>query len=327
MKEIKRIAVFTSGGDAPGMNACVRAVVRTAIYHDLEIFGIRRGYNGMISGDIFQMTSQSVSNIIQRGGTILKSARSKEFMTKEGRQKAYEQLKKHDIDGLIAIGGNGTFTGAMIFEEEFGIPTVGAPGTIDNDLYGTDYTIGYDTAVNTALEAIDKIRDTADSHDRVFFIEVMGRDSGYIAVECAIAGGAEFVMVPEVLTPISEVVETLKAGWSRAKSSSIVVVAEGDEEGNAAEVATKIKEKLDVEVDIRVTTLGHIQRGGIPSASDRILASRLGLASVEGLIEGRKNVMAGVINDKIVYTPFVDTIRLPKPINDELLRIVKILST
>jgi 6-phosphofructokinase 1 len=324
---INKIAVFTSGGDAPGMNACIRAVVRTSMYYGIEVFGIRRGYNGMIAGDIYQMTSHSVSNIIQRGGTILKSARSKEFMTKEGRQKAFEQLQKFGIQGLVAIGGNGTFTGATTFYDEFGIPTVGAPGTIDNDLYGTDYTIGYDTAVNTALEAIDKIRDTADSHDRVFFIEVMGRDSGYIAIQCGIAGGAEIVMVPEVLTPISEVVETLKQGWNRSKSSSIIVVAEGDEEGNAAEVADKIKARLEVDMDIRVTTLGHIQRGGIPTAYDRILASRLGLGAVEGLMNGEKNVMVGLINNEITYTPFRDTIRLPKPINEDMLRMVKILST
>ncbi len=324
---INKIAVFTSGGDAPGMNACIRAVVRTSMYYGIEVFGIRRGYNGMIAGDIYQMTSHSVSNIIQRGGTSLKSARSKEFMTKEGRQKAFEQLQKFGIQGLVAIGGNGTFTGATTFYDEFGIPTVGAPGTIDNDLYGTDYTIGYDTAVNTALEAIDKIRDTADSHDRVFFIEVMGRDSGYIAIQCGIAGGAEIVMVPEVLTPISEVVETLKQGWNRSKSSSIIVVAEGDEEGNAAEVADKIKARLEVDMDIRVTTLGHIQRGGIPTAYDRILASRLGLGAVEGLMNGEKNVMVGLINNEITYTPFRDTIRLPKPINEDVLRMVKILST
>jgi 6-phosphofructokinase 1 len=324
---IKKIAVFTSGGDAPGMNACIRAVVRSAMYYGIEVYGIRRGYNGMIAGDIYQMTSHSVSNIIQRGGTILKSARSKEFMTKEGRQKAYDQLQKFGIEGLVAIGGNGTFTGATIFFDEYGIPTVGAPGTIDNDLYGTDYTIGYDTAVNTALEAIDKIRDTADSHDRVFFIEVMGRDSGYIAIQSGIAGGAEIVMVPEVLTPISEVVETLKQGWNRSKSSSIIVVAEGDEEGNAAQVAEKIKNRLEVDIDIRVTTLGHIQRGGIPTAYDRILASRLGLGAVEGLMNDLKNVMVGIINNEIVYTPFRDTIRLPKPINEDMLRMVKILST
>ncbi|MCY7357848.1 MAG: 6-phosphofructokinase [Rudanella sp.] len=323
---MKRIAVFTSGGDAPGMNACIRAVVRGAVYHGIEVFGIRRGYNGMINGDIFQMTSHSVSNIVQRGGTILKSARSKEFMTVEGRKKAYDQLQKFGIEGLVAIGGNGTFTGATIFYDEYGIPTVGAPGTIDNDLYGTDYTIGFDTAVNTALEAIDKIRDTADSHDRIFFIEVMGRDSGYIAIQSGIAGGAEMVMVPEVLTPISEVVNVLKQGWSRQKSSSIIVVAEGEEEGNAVEVAEKIRKQVDPDIDMRVTTLGHIQRGGIPTAYDRILASRLGLGALEGLMDGHKNEMAGVINNELVYTPFRDTIRLPKPINQDLLRMVKILS-
>jgi 6-phosphofructokinase 1 len=323
---MKRIAVFTSGGDAPGMNACIRAVVRGAVYHGIEVFGIRKGYNGMITGDLLQMSSHSVSNIVQRGGTILKSARSKEFMTVEGRQKAYEQLQRYGIEGLVAIGGNGTFTGAMIFQSEFGIPIVGAPGTIDNDLYGTDYTIGYDTAVNTALDAIDRIRDTASSHDRIFFIEVMGRDSGYIAIQSGIAGGAELVMVPEVLTPISEVIETLQQGWKRSKSSSIVVVAEGDEEGNAAHIAKQIKEQVDGDVDIRVTTLGHTQRGGSPSAQDRILASRLGLGALEGLLAGQKNVMAGIINNDLVYTPFEDTIRLPKPINEDLLRMVRILS-
>jgi 6-phosphofructokinase 1 len=323
---MKRIAVFTSGGDAPGMNACIRAVVRGAVYHGIEVFGIRRGYSGMINGDIFQMSSHSVSNIVQRGGTILKSARSKEFMTPEGRAKAHEQLQRFGIEGLIAIGGNGTFTGATLFFDEYGIPTVGAPGTIDNDLYGTDHTIGFDTAVNTALEAIDKIRDTADSHDRVFFIEVMGRDSGYIAIQSGIAGGAELVMVPEVLTPLSEVVETLKAGWSRQKSSSIIVIAEGEEAGNGTVIAEKIREEVGKGVDMRVTTLGHIQRGGIPTAYDRILASRLGLGALEGLMNGEKNVMAGVVNNELVYTPFKDTIRLPKPISEDLLRMVKILS-
>ncbi len=323
---MKRIGVFTSGGDAPGMNACIRAVVRGAVYHGIEVFGIRRGYSGMIAGDVYKMESHSVSNIVQRGGTILKSARSKEFITPEGRKKAYDNLMQHGIEGLVAIGGNGTFTGAMIFGNEYGIPTVGAPGTIDNDLYGTDYTIGFDTAVNTALDAIDRIRDTASSHDRIFFIEVMGRDSGYIAVQSGIAGGAELVMVPEVLTPISEVVETLKQGWSRSKSSSIIVVAEGDGEGSALEVAEKIKSQVDENADIRVTTLGHTQRGGPPSAYDRILASRLGLGALEGLLAGQKNVMAGIINNELVYTPFEDTIRLPKPINEDLLRMVKILS-
>ena len=324
--DIKRIAVFTSGGDAPGMNACIRAVVRGAIYHGIEVYGIRRGYNGMISGDIFEMTSQSVSNIIQRGGTTLKSARSKEFMTPEGRKKAYENLMANNIEGLVAIGGNGTFTGAEVFYNEYQIPTVGCPGTIDNDLYGTDYTIGFDTAVNTSLEAIDKIRDTADSHDRIFFIEVMGRDSGYIAIQSGIGGGAEIVMVPETHTPLKKVVSTLKEGWTRSKSSSIVVVAEGDEEGHAAEIADKIKEQVGDKLDIRVTTLGHIQRGGSPTQYDRILASRMGLAAVEGLMKGYKNVMAGIVNNDLVYTPFIDTIKKQKPIHDDLLRMVHILS-
>lgn len=323
---MKKIAVFTSGGDAPGMNACIRAVVRGAIYHGVEVYGIKRGYNGMISGDIEMMNSKSVSNIVQRGGTILKSARSKEFMTAEGRKKAYDQLQKYGIEGLVAIGGNGTFTGATIFYDEYQIPTVGAPGTIDNDLFGTDYTIGFDTAVNTALDAIDKIRDTADSHDRVFFIEVMGRDSGYIAVQSGIGGGAEIVMVPETKTPIKKVVKSLKDGWGRSKSSSIVVVAEGDEEGNSNEIAAKIKKELGDKLDIRVTILGHIQRGGSPTAYDRILASRLGLGAIEGLLDGHKNEMAGIVNDKLVYTPFRDTITKKKPINDELLRMVHILS-
>ncbi|MCF8325418.1 MAG: 6-phosphofructokinase [Leadbetterella sp.] len=323
---MKKIAVFTSGGDAPGMNACIRAVVRGAIYHGIEVCGIRRGYNGMISGDIFGMTSQSVSNIVQRGGTVLKSARSKEFMTPEGRKKAYENLMSNGIEGLVAIGGNGTFTGAEVFYNEYQIPTVGCPGTIDNDLYGTDYTIGFDTAVNTSLEAIDKIRDTADSHDRIFFIEVMGRDSGYIAIQSGIGGGAEIVMVPETHTPLKKVVSTLKEGWTRSKSSSIVVVAEGDEEGHAAEIAEKIKEQVGDKLDIRVTTLGHIQRGGSPTAYDRILASRMGLAAVEGLMKGHKNVMAGIVNNDLLYTPFIDTIKKQKPIHDDLLRMVHILS-
>jgi 6-phosphofructokinase 1 len=323
---MKRIAVFTSGGDAPGMNACIRAAVRGAIYHGLEVYGIRRGYNGMITGDIFPLYSQSVSNIVQRGGTMLKSARSKEFMTPEGRKRAYENLMNAGIEGLVAIGGNGTFTGAEVFYNEYEIPTVGCPGTIDNDLYGTDYTIGFDTAVNTSLEAIDKIRDTADSHDRVFFIEVMGRDSGYIAIQSGIGGGAEIVMVPETHTPLKKVISTLKDGWSRSKSSSIVVVAEGDEEGHAVDIAEKIKNQVADKLDIRVTTLGHIQRGGAPTAYDRILASRLGLGAVEGLIKGYKNVMAGIVNNELVYTPFIDTIKKPKPIHDDLLRMVHILS-
>ncbi|MFH6982627.1 6-phosphofructokinase [Marinoscillum sp. 108] len=322
---MKSIGVFTSGGDAPGMNACIRSVVRTGLYLGLDVYGIKYGYNGMIDGDIYKMKSYSVSNIVQRGGTILKSARSKDFMTKEGRAKAYEQLKKRGIEGLVAIGGDGTFTGANIFYEEYGIPIVGAPGTIDNDLYGSDYTIGFDTAVNTALDAIDKIRDTANSHDRVFFIEVMGRHSGYIAIQSGIGGGAELVMVPETSTTIGDVIQTLKEGRDNQKTSSIVVVAEGGEQGDALEVAAKVAKELP-DLDIRVSTLGHIQRGGSPTSYDRILSSRLGMAAVEGLVNGEKNVMVGVVNDKIAYTSFKLAISKAKPINPELMRLVDILS-
>ncbi|MEQ8417636.1 MAG: 6-phosphofructokinase [Imperialibacter sp.] len=322
---MKKIAVFTSGGDAPGMNACIRSVVRSALYHELEIYGIKYGYNGMIEGDIYKMKSYSVSNIVQRGGTILKSARSKDFMTKEGRKKAYEQLSSRGIEGLIAIGGDGTFTGANIFFEEYGIPVVGAPGTIDNDLFGSDYTIGFDTAVNTALEAIDKIRDTAMSHDRVFFIEVMGRHSGYIAIQSGIGGGAELVMVPETSTTINEVINTLQKGKDAQKTSSIVVVAEGGEEGNAHEIAAKVAPHLP-KADIRVSTLGHIQRGGNPTAFDRILASRLGLAAVEGLLNGEKNVMVGIIDKEVVYTNLKIAISKSKPLDQDLIRLVEILS-
>jgi 6-phosphofructokinase 1 len=300
---MKSIAVFTSGGDAPGMNAGVRAVVRNALYLGIDIYGIKYGYNGMIEGDIYKMKSYSVSNIIQRGGTILKSARSKEFLTPEGRKKAYEQLSKRGIQGLVAIGGDGTFTGANVFYEEFGIPVVGIPGTIDNDLYGSDYTVGFDTAVNTALHSIDLIRDTANSHDRVFFIEVMGRQSGYIAVQCGIGGGAEMVMVPETSTTIKDVIERLKKDRDKDKTSSIIIVAEGDIQGNAHEIASKVSKELP-ELDIRVSTLGHVQRGGSPTAFDRILASRLGMAAVEGLVNGKKGVMVGIIDDKIHYTSF-----------------------
>lgn len=322
---MKKIALFTSGGDAPGMNACIRSVVRSALYHGLEVYGIKYGYNGMIDGDIYKMKSYSVSNIVQRGGTILKSARSKDFMTKEGRKKAFDQLSQRGIEGLVAIGGDGTFTGANIFHEEFGIPVVGAPGTIDNDLFGTDYTIGFDTAVNTALEAIDKIRDTAMSHDRVFFIEVMGRHSGYIAIQSGIGGGAEMVMVPETSTTIDDVINALKKGRDQQKTSSIVVVAEGGEEGNAHEIAAKVAPHLP-QADIRVSTLGHIQRGGNPTAFDRILSSRLGLAAVEGLLNGEKNVMVGLVDNKVVYTNLKIAISKSKPLDNDLIRLVEILS-
>ena len=322
---MKKIAVFTSGGDAPGMNACIRAVVLSAIWNGLEVFGIRRGYDGMIRGDIMRLDSPSVSNIIQKGGTILKSARSKEFFEQTGREKAYEQLGKFEIDGLIAIGGDGTFRGAQIFYEEYGIPTIGVPGTIDNDLYGTDYTLGFDTAVNTALDAIDKIRDTADSHDRLFFIEVMGRDSGYIAIVSGIGGGAELTLVPETKTSIQDVVETLREGRARSKTSLIVIVAEGDEQGGAVKIAEQVMRELPG-YDTRVTILGHVQRGGAPTALDRILAARLGLAAVEGLLQGRKNMMAGVVDSELVYTPFKETWEKQKPIHPDLLQLSKILS-
>lgn len=323
---MKRIAVFTSGGDAPGMNACIRAVVRTAIFKGIEVYGITYGYDGMINGNIKKMQSHSVSNIIQRGGTILKSARSEEFRTPEGRKKAFEQLKKNEIEGIVAIGGDGTFTGAKVFFEEFGIPTIGCPGTIDNDIYGTDYTIGFDTAVNTALEAIDKIRDTAAAHDRIFFIEVMGRDSGYIALECGIGGGAEFVMIPETETDLKSVVKSLK-NLRKSKSSSIIVVAEGDDEGGAEEIMNKVQEKVnDPEKEFKVTTLGHIQRGGNPTARDRVLASRCGMAAVEGLLNGYSNCMAGVVNGEVVYTPFEDCIGKPKELKADHLKLIEILS-
>lgn len=322
---MKSIAVFTSGGDAPGMNACVRSVVRNALYLGIDVYGVKYGYNGMIEGDIYKMKSYSVSNIIQRGGTILKSARSKRFMTPEGRKKAFEQLQKRGIEGLVAIGGDGTFTGANLFYEEYGLPVIGIPGTIDNDLFGSDYTIGFDTAVNTALSAIDSIRDTANSHDRVFFIEVMGRNSGYIAIQCGIGGGAEMVMVPETATTVDDVIQNLKEGRDKDKTSSIIVVAEGEVHGNAHEIADKVLSELP-ELDIRVSTLGHVQRGGTPTAFDRILASRLGMAAVEGLVNGKKGMMVGIVDNQIQYTSFKIAISKSKPIDEDMLRMVKILS-
>ena len=322
---MKSIAVLTSGGDAPGMNACVRSVVRNALYLGVDVYGVKYGYNGMIEGDIYKMKSFSVSNIIQRGGTILKSARSQGFMTPEGRKKAFEQLQKRGIEGLVAIGGDGTFTGANLFYEEYGLPVIGIPGTIDNDLFGSDYTIGFDTAVNTALSAIDSIRDTANSHDRVFFIEVMGRNSGYIAIQCGIGGGAEMVMVPETATTVDDVIQNLKEGRDKDKTSSIIVVAEGEVHGNAHEIADKVLSELP-ELDIRVSTLGHVQRGGTPTAFDRILASRLGMAAVEGLVNGKKGMMVGIVDNQIQYTSFKIAISKSKPIDEDMLRMVKILS-
>ncbi|HRK79875.1 MAG TPA: 6-phosphofructokinase [Saprospiraceae bacterium] len=324
-KEIKRVAVFTSGGDAPGMNAALRAVVRSGSYHDLHVFGIKRGYEGMIEGEIVRLERADVGNIIHRGGTFLKTARSEKFMTPEGRKLAYETLLAHDIDACVAIGGNGTFTGAHKFYEEFGIPIIGIPGTIDNDLYGTDLTIGFDTAVNTAIEAVDKIRDTADSHNRLFFIEVMGRHAGFIALNTGIGSGAGYVIIPESVRTIEDLVEELQMNARRKKLFSLVIVAEGSKIGGATQIAQKVQEKLDF-YDIRVTIIGHLQRGGSPTAQDRVLASRLGHAAIEGLIAGQKDVMAGVINNEIVYVPLLDAITRTKGPDEDLQHLAEILA-
>ncbi len=326
MAAIEKIAVLTSGGDAPGMNAAIRAVVRTGIYHSIEVYGIDRGFKGLIKGDFFSLPSHSVSNIIQKGGTILKSARCEEFRTKEGRAKAAQQLKTKGIDGLVAIGGDGTFSGCQLMCQEQGIPTIGIPGTIDNDLYGTDYTLGYDTAVNTALDAVDRLRDTADSHDRLFFIEVMGRDAGFIALNVGLSGGAEAIMIPETDTNLAYVADKLNQGWQRQKTSSIIIVAEGDEEGGAFDVVQKIKDQIP-EFEYRVSILGHTQRGGSPTAMDRVLGSRLGYASVMGLMDGRKDEMVGVVNHQMEFTSFSQSIGKKKQIDNTLVKLAEILST
>ena len=307
------------------MNAAIRAVVRTSIYFDIDVFGIHRGYQGMIEGDISLMKTTDVANIIQRGGTILKTARSKEFMTQEGMGKAYEQLRKHNIDGLILIGGDGTFRGAVDFFKNFTIPAVGIPGTIDNDLSGTDFTIGYDTAVNTAVEAIDKIRDTAEAHDRLFVIEVMGRDAGYIALNSGIACGAEDILIPEKATDIEEVLNRIDSDERRKKTVHIIVVAEGDGYGGANEIRSKITERFPL-LDVRSCVLGHIQRGGSPSYSDRVLASRLGYAAVNALRAGNTQVMAGIMNDQVVYTPLQNVFKGESPITNDLLEMIRVLS-
>ncbi len=322
---IKRIAVFTSGGDAPGMNAAIRAVVRTATYHDLHIYGIRKGYEGMIDGEIERLETRMVGNILHRGGTMLKTARSERFRTPEGRQAAYESLMAHDIDALVGIGGDGSFTGLEIFSKEFDMPVMGVPGTIDNDLFGTDYTIGYDTAVNTAVEAADKIRDTADSHDRLFFVEVMGRHSGFIALNTAIGSGASSVLIPETTLNIDSLVKMLKKGVKRNKLFSLVIVAEGNTNGGATEIAKLVKDKFD-HYDIKVTIIGHLQRGGSPSSFDRVLASRLGFGAVEGLLAGEANVMCGLINNKVCYTPLEQAINMAKDPDQDLIRMAEILA-
>jgi 6-phosphofructokinase 1 len=325
-KKVTKIGVLTSGGDAPGMNAAVRAVVRTGIYHGLEVFGIMRGYNGMVDNDIFRMESKSVANIIQRGGTILKTSRCKEFFTPEGRKKAYENLKKLGIDGLVIIGGDGSFRGAQTFSNEYDIPCVGLPGTIDKDIAGTDFTIGFDTAVNTAVEAIDKIRDTADAHDRLFIIEVMGRDAGYIALHSGIATGAESVLIPERKTDIEAIIKQLAEKERRHKLVNLIVVAEGDNFGGANEVGKIITERLPMQ-DVRVCILGHIQRGGSPSCFDRLIASRMGYSAVECLIEGRHNVFVGIVNNRMHYTPLDEAVKKKQRINEEWMKIVKILAS
>lgn len=322
MTKIKKIAVFTSGGDSPGMNSAIRAVVRTALAHNLEVMGINRGYQGMIENDFLKMKSKSVRNIIQRGGTILRTARSEEFKTPAGRKKAFNNLKKHGINAVVVIGGDGSFKGAGIFSQEYDIPFVGMPGTIDNDMFGTDYTIGFDTALNTVTEAIDKIKDTAFSHDRTFFIEVMGRDAGFIALKAGIATGAEMVLIPEVEGQEEKLEELLK---SSEKSSNIIIVAEGNNIGGASEVAKKFGTKYKSH-GIRVNILGHMQRGGSPSAFDRYLASRLGVAAVDALIDNQRSVMVGYSNHEVVLVPFNKTIKGKRDVGEELLRVNEILS-
>ena len=322
---MKKIAVFTSGGDSPGMNACIRAAVRTAIYNNVEVVGIMQGYKGMIEGgeNFVPLTSRSVGNIIQRGGTILKTSRSKAFMTTEGRKLAYDNLMSHGIEGIICIGGNGTFTGAEIFYNEYKIPSIGAPGTIDNDLYGTDLTIGFDTAINTAVNAIDKIRDTADSHGRIFFVEVMGRDSGFIALASTIAGGAEIALLPEIKEDYTEIIEFFKGINNSKKSFTIAIVEEGNDEGGSIAIVEKIKKEIP-DFDPRIVILGHIQRGGSPTAYDRVLASRLGNGAVEALLAGRKNEMVGLVNNQVVLTSFHDAIYAKKVLNPGLLKLIDI---
>lgn len=327
MKEINTVAVLTSGGDAPGMNACIRAVTRSAISNGMKIFGIYRGYEGLVNGEFKELTTESVSNTIQRGGTILKTARSESFKSPEGRQKAYDQLVKYGVDALIVIGGNGSLTGAQLLAREYDFPVIGLPGTIDNDLYGTDHTIGYDTALNTIVECVDKIRDTASSHDRIFFIEVMGRDAGFLAQNSAIASGAEAAIIPEDQTDVDQLAQFIGRGVRKSKNSSIVLVSESNRngQGGAMYYAERMRNEYP-QYDVRVTILGHLQRGGTPSAYDRILASRLGYASIQALIEGQRNIMVGISNDEIVYVPIQRAIKKDKPINKELIDVLSALS-
>lgn len=323
MKEIKTVGILTSGGDAPGMNACIRAVTRASIYEGWTVYGIYRGWEGLINGDVKELTTESVSNIIQRGGTILKTARSKDFQTPEGRQKAYATMKKYKMDALIVIGGNGSLSGAQELAMEFDIPVIGLPGTIDNDLYGTDSTIGYDTALNTIVDCVDKIRDTATSHDRIFFVEAMGRDAGFLAQNSAIAAGAEAAIIPEDSTDIDQLADFIGRGIRKSKNSSIVIVSEKD--GGAMHYAERVRKEYP-EYEVRVSILGYLQRGGKPTAYDRILASRLGVASINALKEGQRNIMVGIKDDQIVYVPIGRAVKIDKPIDRELINVLTVLS-
>ena len=325
MAEIKTIGILTSGGDAPGMNAAIRSVTRSAIYNGLKVKGIYRGYRGLLTDEIVDFKTQNVSNIIQMGGTILKTARCKEFQTPEGRQLAYDNLKRHEIDALVIIGGDGSLTGGRIFANEFNFPIIGLPGTIDNDLYGTDSTIGYDTALNTIMQCVDKIRDTATSHERLFFIEVMGRDAGFLALNGAIASGAEAAIIPEISTQVDQLAELIQNGFRKSKNSSIVLVAESPITGGAMGLAERVKNEYPG-YDVRVSILGHLQRGGSPTAYDRILASRMGSAAIDALLDDQRNVMIGIKNDEIVYVPITRAIKNDKPINQELLNTLRQLS-
>ena len=327
MKEkINNILVLTSGGDAPGMNAAIRAVTRTALYHQKRVFGAYRGYEGMIEDDIIELNTQSVKNILAQGGTFLKSARSQEFRTTEGRVKAASNLKKRNIDAIVVIGGDGSFTGALKLSEEYGIRVMGVPGTIDNDLYGTDYTIGYDTATNTVIESVDKIRDTASSHNRLFFVEVMGRDTGYIAASTGLATGALSIILPERKSTLKDLFDDLRKAQAKRKTSNIVMVAEGNHLGGIYEIAEAVKKEFP-SIDVKVTNLGHTQRGGSPSTNDRVLASILGYRAVIGLLEGKANVMSGMINQKVVYTPLSEAVSKTTDLDKEMLTIARILAT
>jgi len=326
MKQIQRIGVYTSGGDAPGMNAAIRAVVRTALYNNIKVTGIYRGYEGMIEGDFKEMVSRSVSSILQKGGTILKSARCPEFRTPEGRKKAYDNVKEAGIDALVAIGGDGTFTGADIFSKEYDIPVMCIPGTIDNDLYGSDYTLGFDTANNTVIDAIDKIKDTAASHNRLFFVEVMGRDSGCIALNAGVAGGAEAILLPEKDTAIDELIDMLETAKDQNKTSMIVIVAEGDKNGGAYHVAQRVNEKFDY-FDTKVSILGHLQRGGSPSSFDRVLATRMGYFAVNELLKGNRSATVGIRGSKIVSTTLEEALRGKEfKLDEELVTISQVMN-